>query len=220
QASQVKYATVGSRDPKPGKRTQGTQRRGSAEFSLSEFAAELQKSSTASDAISLGGSTKAHPITSASDTGSMRRIRSGGRLREMAAPLKLTFDNATRTYSPQKHRHTDAASIHSLTLSTPTRASFGAKSGRAAESKTAYAGRLAGADTPRAAMTPLDATAASASHHTYLYSRVGSSITLVSILVETDKSKSRRAEANRAWLEMVDHLRGTPLFERLMSLPA
>ncbi|KAJ1953566.1 hypothetical protein EC988_002916, partial [Linderina pennispora] len=137
QAMQVKYATVGSRDSKPG-RTREPHRCGSGGFSLSELANEIQKSDSASEAVPLGScsTAKTQAVASmanatTSDAGSMRRIRSGGRLREMAAPLKLTLDNASRTYSPQK-RHTDASSIHSLTLSTPTRASFGAKSGRAA----------------------------------------------------------------------------------------
>ncbi|KAJ2084420.1 hypothetical protein H4R24_000050 [Coemansia sp. RSA 988] len=56
--------------------------------------------------------------------------------------------------------------------------------------------------------------------YTYLYSRVGlPNVVLVAMFLDTDKGIERRREAEHAWDNVVDAVRGMPLFERLMSLP-
>ncbi|KAJ2908339.1 hypothetical protein GGI21_002985 [Coemansia aciculifera] len=56
---------------------------------------------------------------------------------------------------------------------------------------------------------------------TYLYSRVGlPNIVMVAVLLDTERGLGRRREAERAWDEIVDAVRGTSMLERLMSLPS
>ncbi|KAI8324886.1 hypothetical protein GQ54DRAFT_255696 [Martensiomyces pterosporus] len=248
-----------------------------------------------------------------SDSDMVRRIRSGERLRELSGSRNLLGESGAHT-SPHG-KHSRRGSIHSLSFSTPTRASLGSKTGgavaaaAAAAATTVSAAEASGGFTrrlTRAAVSPKSATmleagaaapvttigyacdpgsgnrpelsplnqhqmrgghgkhaklhqapppvspqqtltaaataamsappasasaSASASAvataanrlegYTYFYSRINTpNITLVSVLLDTDKSLSRRNEAERTWVEIVDAIRGTPLFEQLMTLPA
>ncbi|KAI7835009.1 hypothetical protein BX661DRAFT_175936 [Kickxella alabastrina] len=55
--------------------------------------------------------------------------------------------------------------------------------------------------------------------YTYLYSRVSvPNVVMVAVLLDTEKGLSRRREATHAWDEIVNVIRGTPLFEQLMKL--
>ncbi|KAJ1961211.1 hypothetical protein GGI12_003373 [Dipsacomyces acuminosporus] len=59
-----------------------------------------------------------------------------------------------------------------------------------------------------------------AEKHTYLYSRVHlPNISLVTIMLDSEKSTARRYEAEKQWLEIVNVIRGTPVFEHMTTLP-
>ncbi|KAJ2262222.1 hypothetical protein GGI01_001692, partial [Coemansia sp. RSA 376] len=56
---------------------------------------------------------------------------------------------------------------------------------------------------------------------TYLYSRASMpNIMMVAVLLDTERGLGRRREAERAWDEIVDAVRGTSMYERLMALPS
>ncbi|KAJ2492869.1 hypothetical protein IWW37_001041 [Coemansia sp. RSA 2050] len=55
---------------------------------------------------------------------------------------------------------------------------------------------------------------------TYLYSRASlPNVMMVAVLLDTERGLARRREAERAWDEIVDAVRGTSMYERLMALP-
>ncbi|KAJ2883548.1 hypothetical protein H4R27_002691 [Coemansia aciculifera] len=147
--------------------------------------------------------------------------RGGGfthRLSRAAAPL-VTSAAATAPVASRGSEHQFGPSQQQRAL-----AARGQHS-RLVQQSDVNVGHMAAAAAPTAAQ-PLPAAAATMAGSglegcTYLYSRAGMpNIMMVAVLLDTERGLGRRREAERAWDEIVDAVRGTSMYERLMALPS
>ncbi|KAJ1669548.1 hypothetical protein GGF38_002175, partial [Coemansia sp. RSA 25] len=140
----------------------------------------------------------------AEDSEVARRVRCGERLRELFGPW--------HAHEAEEQAHDDLG------------ASLGGNSRRGSQPDTSSRHTAAAAAVPQA--PPPSAAAPTMAGGglegcTYLYSRASlPNIVMVAVLLDTERGLARRREAERAWDDIVDAVRGTSMFERLMSLPS
>ncbi|KAJ2465182.1 hypothetical protein GGI03_002802 [Coemansia sp. RSA 2337] len=147
--------------------------------------------------------------------------RGGGfahRLSRAAAPL-VTSAAATAPVASRGSEHQFGPSQQQRALAVRGQHS------RLVQQSDANAGHTAAAAAPPVAQ-PLPAAATTMAGSglegcTYLYSRASMpNIMMVAVLLDTERGLGRRREAERAWDEIVDAVRGTSMYERLMALPS
>ncbi|KAJ1725518.1 hypothetical protein LPJ53_000333 [Coemansia erecta] len=146
----------------------------------------------------------APPTAAAADSDVARRARRGERLAELFGGWDAEGTaHVAGGLEPALHVPAE------LAYSTPTRGSVGRRA-HAGDVEGGLAQRLS-----RAAADSVDAL----DGYTYVYARVAMpNVTLVAVLVDSERAMARRREALRAWDAVVAAVRGTPLLDLLLTL--